>query len=51
MELKSLQIEVVLTEMIAERNKIIIELNEQCVGLKKQLEEATAAKPEAGQEA
>jgi len=42
MELKSLQIEVVLTEMIAERNKIIIELNEQCVSLKKQLEEATA---------
>lgn len=37
MELKSLQIEITLTEMISERNKIILELNQQNIGLNNQL--------------
>lgn len=42
MELKTLQIEIVFAEMIAERNKIILQLNEQNVQLQKELEELKA---------
>lgn len=38
MELKTLQQEIVFTEMIAERNKTILELNTLCVNQKKELE-------------
>ena len=39
MELKTLQIEIVLTEMIAERNKIILQLNEQAIQQQNQIKE------------
>ena len=38
MELKTLQQEIVFTEMIAERNKAILELNTLCVNQKKELD-------------
>jgi len=38
MELKTLQQEIVFTEMIAERNKTILELNALCVNQKNELE-------------
>ena len=47
MEIKNLQIEIVLTEMIAERNKMILTLNEQSVNLQKENEELKSAKQEA----
>ena len=46
MEIKNLQIEIVLTEMIAERNKMILALNEQSIALKKENDELKAT-PEA----
>lgn len=39
MEIKNLQIEIVLTEMIAERNKIILQLNDQAVAQQKEIAE------------
>ena len=41
MELKTLQQEIVFTEMISERNKAILELNTLCVNQKKELEDNT----------
>lgn len=38
METKVLQQEIVFTEMIAERNKMILELNTLCLNQKKELE-------------
>ena len=42
MEIKNLQIEIVLAEMIAERNKIILQLNEQSVNQQKEIAELKA---------
>lgn len=39
MELKTLQIEIVMSEMIAERNKMILQLNEQSVNQQKEIED------------
>lgn len=42
MELKTLQIEIVLTEMLAERNKMILQQNDTIVAAQKEVDELKA---------
>lgn len=46
MEIKQLQMEILEAERLIDRNKMILALNEQAVGLQKQVESLTAENSE-----